>query len=173
MGEAFVLFDRDGTLIEHVHYLVNSDLVQFKDDLQTSLLLLKDGGFKFGVISNQSVIARGLATVSDVERINTKIKKFLSPIGIEFDFVYYCPHLPNSGCECRKPGVALGLKAISEHNLEPSQSFMVGDQESDVLFGRHLGCKTVQVRGDADKSQYADYYSESLEEAARWILSET
>jgi len=49
---------------------------------------------------------------------------------------------------------------------------MVGDQESDMIFGRNLGCKTIQLQGDADKSVFADYYSESLESAARWILAE-
>jgi phosphoglycolate phosphatase-like HAD superfamily hydrolase len=49
---------------------------------------------------------------------------------------------------------------------------MVGDQENDMLFGRNFGCKTVQVLGDADRSEFADYYSDTLESAARWILRE-
>jgi histidinol-phosphate phosphatase family protein len=170
VNQAFVLFDRDGTLIEHKHHLVNPDLVEFKQDLFESLHLLKQAGFKFGMISNQSVIARGLATSSDVEIINSKISDFLQPLGIKFDFIYYCPHLPITGCKCRKPDIGLGLKAISEHQLDPAQSYMVGDQESDVLFGKKLGCTTVQLQGNAEKSVYADYHSETLVSAAKWIL---
>ena len=172
VNRAFILFDRDGTLIEHVHHLVDSDLVKFKSDLGESLILLKDAGFRFGVVSNQSVIARGLADRSNVEEINRKIINFLWRIGIRFDFFYFCPHLPNSKCECRKPNLGLGLKAISEHQLDPAQSFMVGDQESDVLFGKNLGCKTVQIQGNSEKCHFADYYSETLVDAAMWILSE-
>ena len=172
MNQAFVLFDRDGTLIEHVHHLVNPDLVEFKQDLSKSLLLLKQGGFKFGMVSNQSVIARGLATSSEVEKINSKIINFLQPLGVTFDFVYYCPHLSGTGCDCRKPNIGLGLKAISEHNLDPTQSYMVGDQESDALFGKKLGCRTVQLQGNGEKSLYADYHSETLERAAKWILAQ-
>lgn len=171
MNQAFVLFDRDGTLIEHKHHLVNPDFVEFKQDLFESLQLLKQAGFKFGIISNQSVIARGLATSSDVEIINSKIINYLQPLGITFDFIYYCPHLPTAGCDCRKPDIGLGLKAISEHHLDPTQSYMVGDQESDVLFGKKLGCTTVQLQGIAEKSVYADYHSETLTRAAKWILA--
>lgn len=172
MKQAFVIFDRDGTLIDHVHHLVDPKLVRIKEDLVKALQLLQNYDFKFGVISNQSVIGRGLATNLDVESVNSKIIEFLKPIGILVDFVYFCPHLPDAGCNCRKPEIGLGLKAVEEHQLDPSVSFMVGDQESDMIFGRNLGCKTVQLKGGADKSTFADYYSDTLEGAARWILAE-
>ena len=56
MKQAFVIFDRDGTLIEHVPHLVDPELVQIKEDLGKALLLLQSYDFKFGIISNQSVI---------------------------------------------------------------------------------------------------------------------
>ena len=172
MRQAFVIFDRDGTLINHVHHLVNPELVQPKNDLSQALQLLQNNDFKFGIISNQSVIGRGLATNLDVESVNTKIIEFLKPLGIVFDFVYFCPHLPDGGCNCRKPEIGLGQRAIVEHHLDPSVSFMVGDQESDMIFGRNLGCRTIQLQGGADKSEFADYYSGTLEGAARWIVAE-
>jgi len=172
MKRAFVIFDRDGTLIDHVHHLVNPGLVQTKSDLGQALRLLQNYDFKFGIISNQSVIGRGLATNLDVESVNSKIIEFLKPLGIVIDFVYFCPHLPDGGCNCRKPEIGLGQRAIDEHHLDPSASFMVGDQESDMIFGRNLGCKTIQLQGGADKSVFADYYSVTLEGAARWIVAE-
>lgn len=171
MKKAFVLFDRDGTLIEHVHHLTDPDLVQFKPDLQMSLQMLEKAGYRFGIITNQSVVGRGLATLTEIQKVNTRIIDYLKPLGIIFDFVYFCPHLPSRGCECRKPAISLGLKAVAEHQLVPSLSFMVGDQESDILFGRDLGCTTIQVKGNAQKSLFADYYSETLESAANWILT--
>lgn len=173
LKKPFILFDRDGTLIEHVHHLIDPDLVQFKPDLQTSLQKLQEAGYGFGIITNQSVVGRRLATVSDIQEVNRKIIEFLEPLGIVFDFVYFCPHLPSAGCHCRKPAISLGLKAVAEHHLEPSLSFMIGDQESDLLFGRNLGCTTIQVKGNANKSEYADYYALSLSDAASWIVHET
>ena len=172
MKHAYVIFDRDGTLIKHVQHLVSPDLVQFKNGLGAALQLLHNADFRFGIISNQSVIGRGLATHLDVEMINARIIEFLKLLGISLDFVYYCPHLPTEGCKCRKPEIGLGHKAMNEHNLDPKISFMVGDQESDMLFGRDLGCKTIQLQGDAKKSHFADYYSDTLESAAKWILTE-
>jgi len=171
LKKAFVIFDRDGTLIEHVHHLTDPDLVQFKPDLQTSLQMLEKAGYRFGIITNQSVVGRGLATISDIQKVNKRIIDFLKPWGIVFDFVYFCPHLPSTGCDCRKPAISLGLKAVAEHQLVPNQSFMIGDQESDVLFGRNLGFTAIQVKGNARESPFADYYSENLESAAKWILT--
>lgn len=172
MKQAFVLFDRDGTLIEHVHHLVDPELVQIKKDLGKALQLLQNYDFKFGIISNQSVIGRGLATDLDVALVNSKIIEFLKPLGIVIDFVYFCPHLPDGGCGCRKPEIGLGQRAIDEHYLDPSVSYMVGDQESDMIFGRNFGCNTIQLQGGADKSAFADYYSDTLEGAARLIMAE-
>jgi D-glycero-D-manno-heptose 1,7-bisphosphate phosphatase len=172
MKQAFVIFDRDGTLIDHVHHLVNPELVQPKSDLVQALQLLQNNDFKFGIISNQSVIGRGLASNLDVESVNSKIIEFLKHLGIVIDFVYFCPHLPDGGCSCRKPEIGLGQRAIDEHDLDPNVSFMVGDQESDLVFGRNLGCKTIQFQGGAVKSAFADYYSDTLEDAARWIVAE-
>jgi len=117
MKQAYVIFDRDGTLIKHVHHLINPDLVLVKSDLGVALQLLQVFDFKFGIISNQSVIGRSLATYSDVELVNSKIIEFLEPLGIVVDFVYFCPHLPNDGCTCRKPEIGLGQRAIIEHRL--------------------------------------------------------
>ena len=73
MKQAFVIFDRDGTLINHVHHLVDPELVQPKNDLSQALQLLQSYDFKLGIISNQSVIGRGLATNLDVDSVNSKI----------------------------------------------------------------------------------------------------
>ena len=73
MKTPFVIFDRDGTLIEYVHYLVDPNLVKFKEDIIQSFISLQKNGFKFGVITNQSVIGRGLADYQTVNKINNKL----------------------------------------------------------------------------------------------------
>jgi HAD superfamily hydrolase (TIGR01662 family) len=79
LSEAFVLFDRDGTLIEHVHHLIDPELVKLKSDLQSSLQILEKAGYRFGIITNQSVIGRGLASISEIQEVNKRIIDFLRP----------------------------------------------------------------------------------------------
>lgn len=172
MKKAFVIFDRDGTLIEHVHHLVDPELVEIKKGLASAVLMLNELRFRMGIVSNQSVIGRGLATESQVVSVNTKIRKYLNDLNLDFDFIYFCPHRTEDSCKCRKPEIGLGLKAVREHNLDPCQSYVIGDQDSDMVFGKALGCRTIQLKGKAEKSLLADYYSESLEEAAKWISAD-
>jgi|DEB19_MinimDraft_3_1074340.scaffolds.fasta_scaffold05869_4 histidinol-phosphate phosphatase family protein len=172
MRRPFVVFDRDGTIIEHVHYLADPELVIFKPDLINSLEKLTRGGLSLGIVTNQSAIGRGLATSEQVNQVNDKIRDYLKMSGLKFDFILVCPHKPDDFCECRKPNIELGNLAIEEFGLDPSSSYFVGDQESDVLFGNQLGIKTVQVKGNANPSPLADYHTDNLNLAAEWILSD-
>ena len=171
--KAFVIFDRDGTIIDHVHHLRDPELVSIKPDLIDSLRKLRQAGFGFGIVTNQSIIGRGIATHQDVNVVNNLIVNHLAPHNLAFDFVYICPHLPEEDCDCRKPALKLGYRAIIEHGLIPAQSYVIGDQESDLIFGKNLGCLTIQLKANAEKSRYADYYSETLSQAVNWILART
>lgn len=173
MPKAFVIFDRDGTIIDHIHHLRDPGSVRIKSDLVQSLVRLQAVGLSFGLITNQSIIARGLATHEEVANINNIILKQLSDRGIYFEFVYVCPHMPADGCECRKPRIELGLRAMNEHEMDPTLSYVIGDQESDLIFAKTLGCTAIQVLGKAEQSGYADYYSSSLSDAATWIIGKS
>ena len=173
MKTPFVIFDRDGTLIEHIHYLVDPNLVKFKIDLVPSLISLKNMGFKFGIITNQSVIGRGLADYQTVNKINKKITEYLELHQILTTFVLICPHTPNDNCDCRKPKTLLGEKAKSDFGVNIEKSYYVGDQESDMEFGKKLGCKVVQLVGNSGFSPLADKHSASLTEVAEWIIQDS
>ena len=172
METPFVIFDRDGTLIEHVPHLVDPDEIRFKSDLVPGLTALKNAGFRFGMVTNQSVVGRGLATLQQVEEINSIITDYLAANGIKFEFVLVCPHTPNDDCYCRKPNIGLGVQAVNDYQLLPQVSYVVGDQESDIVFGKKLGCRAVQVKGNAEKSETTDYYSDNLMSAANWIIND-
>lgn len=173
MSKAFVIFDRDGTLIDHIHYLRDPKSVKVKRDLLQSLARLKATGFSFGLITNQSIIARGIATYEEVAAVNNVILNLLSEVGIDFEFVYVCPHIPEDGCQCRKPRIGLGRQAITEHQMVPALSYVIGDQESDLMFAKALGCTAIQVLGNAEKSEFADYYSANLNDAVTWIIGKS
>ena len=170
MIEKFVLFDRDGTLIDHVHHLVDLSQVRIKSDAISALKLLKDFGFKLGVITNQSVIGRGLASLSQVEEINLFIMKYFMNVDLNFEFFWMCPHIPEDNCSCRKPNIALGKKAINQYAMSLENSYFVGDQETDMQFGDNLGLIPVQITEVSNKSKIAIHCSNNLLSAVTWII---
>lgn len=170
MSMEFVIFDRDGTLIEHIHHLNRLDQIKLRKDALPALLKLSKQKFHLGIISNQSVVGRGLASMETVMAINSAILSLFASEGIYFDFVYFCPHLPADFCNCRKPRIGLGELAIREHKVDPSISYMVGDQESDVVFGSLLGLTTIHLVDNGQGCKIADYHSANLEDAVETIL---
>jgi histidinol-phosphatase len=165
-----IFFDRDGTLIEHVHHLVSTDLVELKPDLGISLKRLFDEGYSLGMVTNQSVISRGLASEAEVEKINDVILNYLNSCGVFMDFVLICPHQDIDECKCRKPKIGLVRNHILLKDMDTANSFMVGDQSSDIEFGLNLGIRTAQITNSESPDLRADFIGSSLAETATWIL---
>jgi len=146
MKNPYFIFDRDGTLIDHVPHLSKVAEVRLKRGVLETLPILQKRGFRFGIVTNQSVIARKIASVDLVEEINTKIVDTISQSsGVKFDFIRVCPHLPEDECNCRKPKPGLLYDVIPKFEIACEKSYMVGDSESDVLFGKNLGFKTILI----------------------------
>lgn len=144
----YVIFDRDGTLIEHIHYLKDPNLVKLKPGTAAGLQLLLINNFKFGIITNQSIINRKLASEQEVIDTNNKVRDICSDFKVHFDFIKYCPHTPEEICKCRKPKIELGEKAILDFNIDVEKSFYVGDQATDVEFALGLGLNPILINQD-------------------------
>jgi D-glycero-D-manno-heptose 1,7-bisphosphate phosphatase len=174
-----VFLDRDGTLIELVHLLARADQVKLLPDVAPALARLKKAGFLLIVVTNQPVIARGLASANDVEQIHRRLQELLPPAA-RIDAFYICPHHPEgvvaelrAACDCRKPEPGLLLRAAREHNLTMSECFMVGDRDKDIEAGRRAGCQTVLVGAPAGEigAGQATHMCANLAETADWILT--
>ena len=77
--------------------------------------------------------------------------------GGRIDGIYFCPHAPGDNCSCRKPEIGMGLRAMAERGIDPARSYMIGDKEKDIEFGRRLGCRgTVMVGAGKTFSQAVD-----------------
>lgn len=144
----YVIFDRDGTLIEHIHYLKDPNLVKLKPGTAAGLQLLLINNYKFGIITNQSIINRKLASEQEVIDTNNKVRDICSDFKVHFDFIKYCPHTPEEMCKCRKPRIELGKKAILDFNIDVEKSFYVGDQETDVEFAQGLSLNPILINKD-------------------------
>ena len=172
MKNKYVLLDRDGTLIKHVHHLVDPDQLELLPNSFNGLAILRDNGFRFGVITNQSVINRGKTPIEKICEINQKMVSLFISSGITIDFIYICPHTPNENCECRKPNISNGIKAIREFNILIEESYMIGDMLTDVEFGVNLGMKTIQIGSEFVQNSQANYLATDILDAANWILEQ-
>jgi histidinol-phosphate phosphatase family protein len=142
-----VFLDRDGTIIEHVHYIADPARVRLLPDVGRSLRRLHDAGYALVVSTNQSAIGRGMITVEQYEAVDAEVRRQLADEGVTLDGLYSCPEVPGVDNPTivthgdRKPGPGMLLRASRELGLDLSTSWMVGDMISDALAGQSPGCK--------------------------------
>ena len=149
-----VFLDRDGVLTRDIGLLTRSDQVELYTYAPQAIRRLQEAGFAVVVVSNQTVVARGLASEQDVELTHARIQELLQKSGGgQIDRFYFCPHHPNATlpqyrveCDCRKPRSGLLLQAAQELDLDLGASYMVGDRISDIIAGQRAGCRTILVR---------------------------
>jgi histidinol-phosphate phosphatase family protein len=141
MAVKAVFMDRDDTLARDVPYCDDPAKFQIYDDVPAAIARLNDAGYMTIVITNQSGINRGYFTEDVLSRIHARMVSDIESGGGHIDDIFFCPHTPDEKCSCRKPEIGMGLAAIRRYGIDPGQSFMIGDHDKDMEFGRRLGCK--------------------------------
>jgi D-glycero-D-manno-heptose 1,7-bisphosphate phosphatase len=172
-SRAAVFLDRDGTLIEDVGYLRDATQVRLLPGAANALCRLHAGGFLLVVVSNQSGLSRGLITPTQARAVADRVEECLQHEGVELDASYCCPHKPEDGCSCRKPGAGLLRGAVSEWGIDLGCSFFVGDKPSDIEAGRRAGCRTVllDIGAETAPETNANFVANDWCAAADWVLS--
>ncbi len=154
MKKSAVFLDRDGTLIEDPGYLSDPDQVRLLPGAASAVRRLNEAGCLVIVVSNQSGVARGLITESDVDAIHERLRTLLAAEDARIDAVYYCPFFDGPEAivekyrrdsDLRKPNPGMLLLAAKEHPIDLKSSWMIGDKDSDVLAGRSAGCRTILI----------------------------
>jgi D-glycero-D-manno-heptose 1,7-bisphosphate phosphatase len=141
-----VFLDRDGTLIEHVHYLTDPDDVRLIAGAAEAVRRLQERGYACVVATNQSAVGRGMLDLEGLERIHEVMNAQLDAHGVKLDGVYFCTLAPESADRTviehadRKPGPGMLQRAAAELDLDLAASWMVGDSISDLLAGVNAGC---------------------------------
>jgi histidinol-phosphate phosphatase family protein len=136
-----VLLDRDGTIVVDVPYNGDPDRVVPIARARSELARLRAHGMRLGVVSNQSGVARGLLTETQVQRVNRRIEELLGP----FDGWWYCPHDDADGCRCRKPAPGLVRAALRTFGVRARRCVVIGDTEADVMAASRAGCRGILV----------------------------
>jgi histidinol-phosphate phosphatase family protein len=141
-----VFLDRDGTLIVERGYLSDPDGVELLPGVAAALRQLHAAGVAIVVVSNQAGVGRGLFPVERAWATMARLRRLLRAEGVELDAVRFCPHRPDEGCRCRKPGTGMLEDASEALHLSPVGSVMAGDRWLDAAAGRAAGGMGVLLR---------------------------
>jgi D-glycero-D-manno-heptose 1,7-bisphosphate phosphatase len=115
-----------------------------------------------------------------VHEAMARLRRRLRAEGVELDGIYFCPHRPEAGCTCRKPGSLLLERAAEDLGLSLRGSYMVGDKRLDVETGHRVGARGLLVRTGYGRDEEAregsaietpDAACDDLPAAAEWILA--
>ena len=141
----YIFFDRDGTIIVEKHYLHEPSEVEFCPGAVEGMLMLKEMGFHFAVVTNQSGIGRGYYQARDMQATHDHIEEELKIHDVMIDGWYHCPHAPDENCMCRKPNPGMFEQASEHLRIDVGQSYVIGDKACDIDFGIKCGMATVLV----------------------------
>src|SRR6267143_5042007 len=166
--------DRDGVINlkpAEGQYITRWEEMQFLPGAAEAISLLNLAGFHVIEASNQRCVAKGLITVHELHSIHQRMSDELAAAGATIDAIYSCPHEEWPPCGCRKPAPGMLLTAAREHHIQLTESWMIGDSDTDVQAGRRAGCRTARVlSGDQTANSDADVVAPSLLEAIHQIL---
>ena len=144
-----VLFlDRDGVINkkpkENKYILRWSDFV-FQPNIFQTLKKINQIGYRIIIITNQQCIGKGMLSIEGLENLHNKMLESFNNNCVVIEKIFYCPHLEEDNCICRKPKPGLLHKAKKEINLELDKlyCYFVGDQISDIITGQAFGCQTI------------------------------
>lgn len=170
-----VFLDRDGVINRRApqgQYITQWEDFELLPKVPAGIQLLNEANFAIIVVSNQRCVAKGLLTIQELEAIHQRMLHQLASSNARIDAVYYCPHDDVLACSCRKPAPGMLLLAAEEHSIDLSNSWMVGDSDSDVEAGKRAGSRTIRIlRPESSPRTPADLTADSLYDAATRIAS--
>ncbi|MBS4029276.1 MAG: D-glycero-beta-D-manno-heptose 1,7-bisphosphate 7-phosphatase [Ignavibacteriales bacterium] len=178
MNNIAVFLDRDGTINEEINFISNPDELVLIPDSAKAIREMNELGLKVFIISNQSGIARGYFSENDLQKVNERLLQLLKNENAFIDKIYYCPHIDEDNCDCRKPKPGMLKQAEQEFGIDLKKSFVVGDRFVDVDAGKNVGAKTILVKtgyGEEslkwgnDNNQHADVTAQNLYEGIQFI----
>jgi len=176
-----VFVDRDGVINrDRSDYVKSWSEFEFLPGSLDALKLLTLNDYQVILITNQSVINRKMVTEEELLDIHAKMEEAVINHGGRIKAVYYCPHVPEDGCTCRKPEPGLVERAKAEHGLDLSSTCLIGDSFKDIVCAQRAGCaRIVLVRtGHGRKAEEIcrdagiepDHVADDLMAAVKWLL---
>ena len=169
----YIVLDRDDTLNEDPGYISDPGLVKLKPGVIEGLQLLRDFGFLFIIATNQSGVARKKITPSQLAEVNNRLISILNASGITIEKLYFCPHVDEDKCDCRKPLPGMLNQLIEDFRIQ-NKVYLVGDKTRDLIPGEkggHPGILIAETIPD-EKPANLVFVAKDMKEAAKYILED-
>ncbi|GAB4071906.1 D-glycero-beta-D-manno-heptose 1,7-bisphosphate 7-phosphatase [Barrientosiimonas marina] len=168
-----VFLDRDGVinevLTERVTFVNEPGDFHLLDGVGEAIKLLHDKNYFVFVVTNQGGIGLGYMTKAALKMVHEQMQADLAQYGAVIDDIAYCPHAPHAGCFCRKPEPQMLLDLAAKHNIDLSESYMIGDREPDISAGKRAGVKTVLISQKERHTASADMLFPDLFTFTSWL----
>jgi len=137
-----IFLDRDGVINkERKDYVKNIKEFEINNGVAESIKFFKQHNYLLIIITNQSAIHRNLLSVSTLDEIHLHLKKYLKKNDTHLDAIYFCPHIPEENCACRKPKPGMLLQAAKDFDIDLKESWFIGDRQSDMDAAKSAGCR--------------------------------
>lgn len=182
-----IFLDRDGTLNVYKGLIADIDAFELEKKVAEAVGLINKRGYLAIVVTNQPVVARGMCKIADVEHIHRKMEVLLGRQRAYIDDIIFCPYHPDQdqeenpkykiSCTCRKPDIGMIMRMAQKHNIDLSESYLIGDSTVDIRTGMNAGLKTVLVKTgqagmDGKYDVKADYEADNILEAVNLIFKD-
>lgn len=143
----FVVLDRDGVINhESVEFIKSPDEWEPLSGSLDAIAALSKAGFRLAVATNQSGVGRGLYTLDVLQAIHEKMISKVHEAGGKIEGIFFCPHLPEAGCRCRKPKPGMLRQAADLFGCDPADLTIIGDSMRDLEAADAVGAKSILVR---------------------------
>jgi len=176
-----IFLDRDGTVSEEVGYMYHAGLYRLYPWTGEAIRKINESGMKAILTTNQSGIERGYFKESTVHEVHQVLQMELKESKARIDAIYYCPHVAETNCDCRKPKPGMLLRAARELEIDLNRSYMIGDRYIDVRTAHAAGVRSILVcsgDGAEEMAKYAGlpgpqphYVADNLLRAVEAIIS--
>jgi len=184
MLDKVIFLDRDGVINrDSPDYIKHWEEFEFLPGSLDALRLLTEAGYHLILITNQSIVNRGMVPLQVLEHTHRRLRETVAAAGGQIFDIFFCPHRPDEACDCRKPKPGLILQAQARHAIDLAQTIMIGDSSRDIRCGRDAGCGiTILVRSGykpdveqklAAEGLHPDAVADDLLAATRLILAQT
>lgn len=143
-----IFLDRDGVLInnEHHYYIWESAQLEFIEGVFENLQLLQHKGYQLFIVSNQGGISRGFYSKENILKLHEELIQIFLQHQIHMADILFCPHhSEKEKCLCRKPQSLMIDKLIAKHEINPQESIMIGDSESDMQAAALAGIFGIRI----------------------------
>ena len=158
-----IFLDRDGVInLKRDDYVKSISEFVFLPNVHSFIKKLCDMGFLIIVVTNQSVVNRGLISNNKLNEIHEYMLRELNKQACKINKIYFCPHRPDENCNCRKPRTGLIMKAIEEFKVDISRSWLIGDSNSDIEAANSVGLKSIKVDKEFDLRKAVEIISNEL-----------